>query len=253
MLKMKTAILIEDEFPARLRLKQLLENSKSEINLLAEADTGKIAIELIEEKKPDLIFLDIQLPDMTAFDLLKKLSYKPWIIFTTAYSEYALKAFENLAIDYLVKPIEQIRFDQAIEKLSKWEDPKNLDLSLMKDLIQNLNKPKPALSLSIKKKDKIILVDFDHVSYFQSADKYVNVYLKNGDKHLLSKTLNQLSSTLPKNFIRVHRSYIVNISLITEIQKYFKGKFILQLNDSQLTKITTGETYTIVIKEEFGI
>ena len=250
---LKTAIIIEDEFPARLRLKKLLEVHSSEIKVIAEADTGTSAITFIEEKKPELIFLDIQLPDMTGFDVLKKLSYQPWIIFTTAYSEYALKAFETLSIDYLVKPIEQERFDLAIKKLTKWESHKSLDLSMMQLLINDLQKPKALLSLSIKKKDKIILVDFDQVSHFKAEDKYVNVHLLNGDKHLMSKTLSQIETTLPENFARVHRSYIVNKNIVVEIEKHFKGKFVLQLNDKSQSKIKTGETYTKVVKEYFNL
>ncbi len=250
---LKNTVIIEDELPAQLRLKSLLQAHSSMINIVGVADTGKKAIALIEEKKPALIFLDIQLPDMTGFDVLSKISYQPWIIFTTAYSEYALKAFENLSIDYLMKPIEQDRFDLAIQKLSKWEKPKELEFGLMQELISKIKKPKEAISLTIKKKDKILLVNFEQISHFKSEDKYVNVHLKNGEEHLLSKTLTQLEHSLPSTFVRVHRSYIVNKSIVTEIQKYFKGKYILQLQDSKLNKITTGQTYTDIIKETFTL
>ena len=250
---MKRAVIIEDEYPARLRLQKLLERHHDDLIIIGEADTGKKAIQLIEQEKPDLIFLDIQLPDISGFDVLDQLSYQPWIIFTTAYSEYALKAFENLSIDYLVKPIEQDRFDLAMKKIKNWENPKEVDLSLMKALIQKLKKPKRLLSLSIKKKDKIILVDFEQISHFKSSDKYVNVHLINGEKHLLNKTLTELSTTLPASFVRVHRSFIINKNLVTEIKKYFKGKYIIQLNDQQMNKVTSGETYTKVVKEIFNL
>jgi len=249
----KKAIIIEDEFPARLRLSKLLDQHTDVIQLIGEAETGKSAISLIEDKKPDLLFLDIQLPDMTGFDVLSKLSYQPWIIFTTAYSEYALKAFETMSIDYLVKPIEQERFNQSINKLSQWENPQTVDYNIMQELIEKLQKPKPAVSLSIKKKDKIILIDYDQISHFKSEDKYVNVKLINGEQHLLGKTLTQLDTTLPNTFVRVHRSYIINKSIVLEIQKYFSGKFILLLKDKEMNKIKTGETYTKVIKQIFNI
>lgn len=250
---MKRALIIEDEHPARLRLNNLLQQHTDTIHIIGEADTGKAAITLIEEKKPELIFLDIQLPDMTGFDVLNKLSFQPSIIFTTAYSDYALKAFDTMSIDYLVKPIEQKRFDQAIEKLLKWNKPQDLDLALTQKLIAKLQKSASPLSLSIKKKDKIILIDFDQVSHFKAEDKYVNVHLLNGDQHLLSKTLSQVEIGLPDNFIRIHRSYIVNKNIVVEIEKHFKGKFVLQLNDKLQNKIKTGETYTQVVKNNFGL
>lgn len=250
---MKTALIIEDEYPARLRMNQLLEDHTDTIKILGEADTGKKAISLIEAKKPDVIFLDIQLPDMTGFDVLQRISYQPTIIFTTAYSEYALQAFENYSIDYLVKPIEKNRFNQAIEKLKNWGQKTKVDDQLIEHLLQAMQKPKTPQSLPIKKKDKIILVDFEQVAFFKAEDKYVNVHMSNGTEHLLSKSLSTLSNTLPEQFIRLHRSYIVNRHFVSEIQKYFKGKYILQLSDSKASKITTGETYTDIVKKIFSL
>jgi len=250
---MKTALIIEDEYPARLRMHQLLEAHTETIAILGEADTGKKAIALIEAQKPDVIFLDIQLPDMTGFDVLKKISYQPSIIFTTAYSEYALKAFENYSIDYLVKPIEKERFDQSIQKLKHWDQKNKVDEQLVEHLLQAMKKPKMVQSLPIKKKDKIILVDFEQIVFFKAEDKYVNVHMNNGTEHLLSKSLSALADTLPEQFIRLHRSYIVNRKFVSEIQKYFKGKFILQLSDNNGSKITTGETYTDIVKKTFSL
>lgn len=248
----KTALIIEDEYPAMLRMAQLLQNHDNKIKVIGEADTGKKAIALIEEKKPDLIFLDIQLPDMTGFDILQQIHHQPWIIFTTAYPEFALKAFENYSIDYLVKPIEQKRFDQAIEKLAQWECKANLDKNAIKQLLQNIQPTKPSSSLAIKKKDKIVLVDFEDIVFLNAEDKYVNVIMKNGKKHLMSTSLTQISTTLPNQFIQIHRSYIVNKNYVLEIQKSFKGKFTFQLSDENENKITSGETYTAIIKSAFG-
>ena len=114
---MYRAVIIDDERLARKRITGFIVELEDEIKIVGEADTGKLAIELIEKERPELIFLDIQLPDMTGFDILSRISYRPKIIFTTAYQQYAIKAFEELSIDYLVKPITTERFDKAIEKL----------------------------------------------------------------------------------------------------------------------------------------
>lgn len=252
----KTAIIVEDEYPARLRMQQFLSAYQNELTIVGEADTGKKAIALIEAERPEVVFLDIQLPDMTGFEVLKQISYNPWVIFTTAYSEYALKAFENYSIDYLVKPIEEKRFEQAITKLGNWNresNDSNADWKLVQKMIQEVQSPKQSSSFAIKKKDKIILVDFEDLVFFQAEDKYVTAHLKNGKEHLLSKSLSKLEEILPPQFLRVHRSYIVNRNYITEIHKYFKGKFVLQLSDGNQSQITTGETYTAVVKQAFGL
>jgi len=250
-MKTHRAIIVEDERLASERLKSLLETHQLSIDLEGIADTGHLAIQLIEAKKPDVIFLDIQLPDMTGFDVLSKLSYQPWIIFTTAYSEHALEAFKNLTIDYLVKPIEQERFDQAIKKLTLRNQSSNVDLQLIKSMF--LNDVRKPSSLAIKKKDKIILIDFDEIVYVNAEDKYININTKVGDKHLMGKSLADLLDQLPEQFVRVHRSYIVNKNFVSEIHKHFKGKYILQLSDKLGSKIKTGETYNQVMKEVFGL
>lgn len=247
----KTAVIVEDEYPARLRMQEMLAVYDLQIEILGTADTGKKAIAMIEKQKPDVVFLDIQLPDMTGFEMLEKITYEPWIIFTTAYSSFALQAFENNAVDYLVKPIETDRLAQAINKLMNWGD--KVDWHMLKELMRGIPKPKPIHNLAIKKKDKILLVDFEDISFLQAEDKYTNVYMKSGEQHLLSKSLNQLMDLLPAQFIRVHRSFIINRTIVIEIQKYFKGKFILHLSDSKNSKITTGETYTHLIKSAFNL
>jgi len=250
---MKTCIVVEDEYPARLRMKQLLEEYKESIQLIGEVDTGKKAIDLIQEKQPDVIFLDIQLPDMTGFDVLSKIEGTPLIVFTTAYSEYALKAFESYSIDYLVKPISAERFAKAMDKLLNWGDKSKLDLSLIQEMFLQLKQPKESFSFAIKLKDKILLVDYKNIAFFNAEDKYVNIHLENGKSYLLSKTLTQLSEDLPPEFVRVHRSYIVNQKRVVEIQKFFKGKYKLKLSDVNGTKVLTGETYKELVEKLFGL
>jgi len=250
-MKRYRAIIVEDERLASERLKDLLETHEQTIQIEGLANTGHLALQLIEAKKPDLIFLDIQLPDMTGFDILEKLSYQPWIIFTTAYTEHALEAFESFAVDYLVKPIEQNRFDSAIQKLTTRNQPALIDLQLIKSVFQNAKKE--PTSLAIKKKDKIVLLDFKDIVFINADDKYISINDNKGSKHLMSKSLSEISEQLPSQFIRVHRSYIVNQDFVSEIHKHFKGKFILQLSDKLGSKIKTGETYNATVKQSFGL
>lgn len=247
------AVIIDDERLARNRVDELLQSHVKTINIVGQADKGSEAIVLINMEKPELIFLDIHLPDMSGFEILEKLDYDPMIIFTTAYEKYAVDAFSKYAVDYLVKPILQPRFDQAIEKLSKlnWAQP-HQELDKLVALLKN-KKEKKATSLAIKKGDKIILVDYEDIAFFKSEDKYVNVNLTNGTVHLCNKTLTQLEELVPDNFLRVHRSSLVNRDAIFEIEKYFKGTLILKLNDKVSSSIKTGEKYTREVKEVLGL
>jgi two-component system LytT family response regulator len=247
------AVIIDDERLARARVEELLQSHTDQLEIVGQADTGSSAIQLINETKPELIFLDIHLPDMSGFEILEKLSYEPMIIFTTAYEKYAVDAFTKYAIDYLVKPITKSRFNQAIEKLSKfnWSNSSQ-DIDRLVSLLKN-QPTKKASSIAIKKGEKIILVDYEDIAYFKSEDKYVNVCLADGTKHLTDKTLTQLVDLVPDNIIRVHRSYLVNRDYISEIEKYFKGTLILTMSDKHSSSIKTGEKYSRAVKKSLGL
>jgi len=250
---MINAVIIDDERLARNRVKELLGEHRDKVMLIGEADTGASAIKLLEQKKPELIFLDIHLPDMSGFEILEKLYYEPIIIFTTAYEKYAIDAFAKYAVDYLVKPITQSRFDLSISKLQKlnWVNP-NKEIDRLVSLLKKSTTQK-ASSLAIKKGDKIILVDYEDIAFFKSEDKYVNLNMSNGELHLTDKTLTELVELVPDNYIRVHRSYLVNRDYIFEIEKYFKGTLILKLNDKPYSSIKTGEKYSKEVKKILGI
>ena len=245
---MYQTIIIDDEQPARLRLKRLLSNYPNKITVVAEADCGRQAIEQIEQHQPDVIFLDIQMPDMTGFEVLAALTYQPLVIFTTAYEQYAIQAFENYSIDYLVKPFGAARFEKAIQKLEKFgQQAQVVDYGKLEQLVKELKPIKTTTTFPVKVGDKIILIDFQNIAYFQAEDKYVRVFDKKGKSYLGDWSLGQLAKELPSLFIRVHRSYIVNKEMIGEIRKFFKGKFVLTLRDERRTSITTGGTYSEVV------
>lgn len=244
--------IVEDEKLAGSRLKDLIKNGIHDLNIIGASQTGKQAIKEINNLKPELLFLDIQLLDMTGFDVLRNLVYQPYIIFTTAYHEYAIDAFEHFAVDYLLKPIEQEKFNNSMKKLLKLKDKTSMQsLESVNDWIKQ--KTKKRTSFSIKKNDKITLVDIDNVAWIKADDKYVEIGEKNGKSHLLNKTLKQLVGELPDSFVRIHRSYIINKDYVYEIHKYFKGRYVFKLNDKDRSSITSSESYLSEIKKKFEL
>jgi two-component system LytT family response regulator len=251
---MFSTIIIDDENPARLRLKRLFEAHVDTIQVIGEADCGKDAIERIETLRPDLLFLDIQLPDMTGFDILKSLTYHPLVIFSTAYEQYAVEAFESYSIDYLVKPFAADRFAKAIRKLEKFGDKQpTANFQELEKLVQQLRPQKKSFALPVKIGERILLVDYEEITHFKAEDKYTRVFTKNGKKYLGDWSLSKLEKELPNEFLRVHRSFIVNKTAIVEIRKYFKGKLILELDNVEKTTVTTGGTYSEGVKKELGL
>ena len=176
-----------------------------------------------------------------------------WLFFTTAYEQYAIQAFEEHSVDYLVKPIESSRLFKTIEKLHKFQGQQHTDLKRLHQLFEQLQPKKEPFSLTIKKGDRIILVRFDEIIYLQAEDKYVTINTQNGNKHLTDLTLNELSGKLSNQFIRVHRSTIINTIFILEAKRFFKGRFIITLRDSQGTNIQSSASYAVEIKQALGI
>lgn len=245
MIKKIKTIIVDDEYPARLMIKELISNHLDLIEVMGEAENGKKAIALIDRLKPDLIFLDIQMPDMEAFSMLLQLEHKPMVVFTTAYEQYAIKAFEENAIDYLLKPIEENRFAKCIDKLKNLVNvgPQTVDFNSLKQFFDNLQPKKEITAIPIKSKDKIFLVRLNKIAYLLAEQGYVMIYTDQGDKFITELTLSQLAEKLPDSFLRVQRSYIINTEKIQEINKYFNNRLIIVMNDSYNTRIISGTTY----------
>ena len=237
-----TALVIDDEPLARKRMMQLLEPFSSEIEILGEAGSGAQAVKMIHEMLPDVVFLDIQMPDMDAFEVLHSLRGEdmPLVIFTTAYDNFALKAFEENTVDYLLKPVDPERLATAIEKLRRmipqvddttvppgfsWEKLCNLvDMSVL--YLQRLQ---------VKVGDRIVFVNIDEVIRFHSEEKYTTVYTVNG-QYVIDTPLVELEKKLdPRHFTRVHRSHIVAIDYIAECRKGDAGRMVMVLRDKAAT------------------
>ena len=252
--QMFKAIVIDDEPAARRLIKNLLQEHKDVVEVIGEAGNGREAIEKIESLTPDLIFLDIQMPDLTGFEVIEKLQYKPNIIFTTAYEQYAIRAFETFSIDYLLKPIKEDRLEQSIAKLKQFgKMTANIDIPGLQQIIQQLRLPQKATALSIKTGDRINLLKFENISYLEAHDKYVFIHTIDGQKNLTDQSLSALEEKLPSQFYRVQKSVILNKECIKEMHKHFNGRFLFTMDDKNGTRITSGRTYHEAIKAEFGL
>ena len=247
--KYKT-IIVEDEPLARRRLKRLLAEYSNQIEIISEAENGEDGVNQIEALHPDLVFLDIQMPLLNGFELLMKLSYTPLIVFTTAYEAFAIKAFEQNSIDYLLKPIEPERLMLTMKKLQQFEG-NNSGLLMRNELISLFDQlqQQKMTSIPIRIGDRIILIKLDEISFMEAKEKYVFIHTLEGKEHLVDFTLSSLESKLPpQQFIRVHRAYIVNKNHIREVHRYFTGKYSLLMNDKPNTKIITGANYSDTVK-----
>ncbi|HEX2847782.1 MAG TPA: LytTR family DNA-binding domain-containing protein [Chitinophagaceae bacterium] len=248
------AILIDDEPAARRLMRNLLLEHAGLVQVVAEAGTGEEAITQIEALQPDLIFLDIQMPDLTGFEVIERLSHKPNIIFTTAYEQYAIKAFETFSIDYLLKPIKEERLEQSMEKLKRFGRLNTvIDVPGLQEIIRQIQAPKQATALSIRTGDRIILLRYEQIVYLEAQDKYVYIYTTDGQKHLTDLTLTALAEKLPSRFFRIQKSYLINKDRIKEMHRHFNGRYLFIMEDKGGSRLTSGRTYYEDIKAEFGL
>lgn len=249
-----SAIVIDDEPAARRLIKNMLQEYSGIIQVIDEAGNGREAIQKIEELKPDLIFLDIQMPDLTGFEVIEQLSRKPNIIFTTAYEQYAIKAFETFSIDYLLKPIREERLKQSIEKVKQFGQLNQpIDISGLQEIIRQFQSPQKATALPIKTGDRIILLRYENITHLEAQDKYVFVFTTDGKKHLTDQSLTALLEKLPPQFYRIQKSYIINKDRIKEMHRHFNGRYLFIMDDKAATRFTSGRTYHDAIKTEFGL
>lgn len=245
--KLQTLI-IEDEELARNLLRSYLKDNP-DIEVIGECENGFDGVKSINEKKPDLVFLDIQMPKITGFEMIELLDYKPQIIFTTAYDQYALKAFELNAIDYLLKPFSKDRLLAAIDKVKhRIQNEEPIDEKL--EELSNFRPGEEFIDrVVVKDRHKIHIITVDQIRYIESLDDYVMIYTYDG-RHMKQKTMKYFETNLdPKNFIRIHRSYIVQVENIAEIQQYEKESYIVILKDKDKTKLKVSKTGYKRIKE----
>ena len=249
LLPLKT-LLIDDETLAVSRLRRLLDKHRDTFEVVGDAANGAEGLTLIEAEQPDVVFLDIEMPLLNGFEMLSKLTVMPMVIFATAFDQYAIRAFEENSVDYLLKPIEAERLARTAQKIRTLVERSDTDHpatnpmtdSVMR-LLAQMQPKKEIYSISVKTGDKIRLVPLSDIAYFEAEDKYVFLSTMDGQKFLTTYTLTTLSEKLPDTFVRVSRSVTVNRHKIAEVHRHFDGKFILALTDKKATRLTTGSTY----------
>lgn len=235
---MQKVAIIDDEAPARSLLREYLEDYPSLV-IVGEANNGVDAIRLIKEFSPEIVFLDIQMPGMTGFEVLKKLKEVPRIIFSTAYDQYALKAFEVNAVDYLLKPYTKGRFAKAIEKVVSAGDD---NLASLKALAENLLRESGSGSkfpskILVPHKNRLTALDVDDIIWIDAEKDYSRL-ITEGQNFLSNYGIGQIEERLdPERFIRVHRSSIININFVQEIFKY-PSSYDIKMKNGDLVRVS---------------
>lgn len=235
----KTRVLIiDDESLARELVNRYLSDIPG-IEILGECENGFDALKAIQELKPDLVFLDIQMPKIDGFELLEVLDRKPEIIFTTAFDHYAIRAFEMNAVDYLLKPFSRERLVQALEKARK-RLVENKTHSGVGKLQQQLDEDEKILERVVTRLgSKITVIPVEKIRYIEAADDYVMIFSELGN-HLKEKTMKYFEEHLPKGqFIRIHRRYIVNINQIKSLELYSKDSYLAFLKTGEKLNVST--------------
>ena len=237
-------LIADDEQPARDRLINLLAQYSDKIELIGEAQNGIECLEMIDRLTPDLVFLDIQMPGLNGFEVLQQTSHSPVVIFCTAYDEFALKAFETNSIDYIVKPIRAERIEKSIEKLDSLRhnsDKRDL-LRIIESYLSQAPK-KEITTIPVKLGDRMLFVRTLDVSYFSAEEKYVTIHQRDGKTYLCDFPLKSLEDKLGGKFLRIHRSLLVNVAQIKEIDKHFSSRFVVKMDDTSQTKLISGRNY----------
>jgi len=235
------AIIVDDEPPARRNLRALLAGIP-DIELVRECGNGRDAVTSIREFQPELVFLDVQMPEMDGFQVLEQLTDQPVpvIIFVTAYDQYALKAFEVSALDYLLKPFDDARFHKALAQARRQieqQDASELGrrlLTLMGTREIRLDAPRYLTRLMVKTAGRVIFIRTDEIDWIEAYDNYVRLHV-GGKSHLLRQTMNELEAALnPERFARIHRSTIVNLDRVKELHPHFNEHLVILRDGTEL-------------------
>lgn len=244
-------LIVDDEPLARMRIRSLLEPYASELEVVGEAGSGAQAVEKIQELDPDVIFLDIQMPDMDAFEVLHELGDDdmPLVVFTTAYDNFALRAFEENTVDYLLKPVDPERLATTIEKLRKrfptLESEQQMPADFSWDKFRSMVDPGGFFMQRIQVKigNRILLIGVDEIIRFQSEEKYTTIYTPT-NQYVIETPLVELEKKLdPRQFVRIHRAHLVAIDYISEIRKTDVGRLNVVLKDKNRTSLLVSRNF----------
>jgi len=240
-------IIIDDEPLARSIVKEYLQKHPS-LEIAQECNDGFEGVKAIQQHQPDLIFLDIQMPKINGFEMLELVEQPPAVIFTTAFDEYAIKAFDAHAVDYLLKPFNQERFDKAIQKWREQSSPQKTNEELLDTASQS---PSQSQRIVVKTGSKIKIIPVQDVHYLEAADDYVKIFTQEGH-FLKNKTMNHFEKVLDGAvFVRSHRSYIVNVQQITRIDPYEKENYVAILRSG--AKVPISRTGYVKLRTILGL
>ena len=240
------AILVDDEPLAREKVRTFLED-ELDIEVIAECRDGREAVEKIDSEKPDLVFLDVQMPEMDGFEVLENLEEEaiPTVVFTTAFDQYALKAFDVHAVDYLLKPFDRERFKEAVDRArqsiqrQQSGDVREQLMALLKDV--GKERSTYPERLVIKSSGRVVFLKAEEIDWVDAAGNYVRLHAGK-ESHMLRETMGRLEQRLdPELFIRIHRSTIVNVERIKELQQQFHGDYLVVLHNGQ--RLTLSRSY----------
>jgi two-component system LytT family response regulator len=248
------ALIVDDEPFSRLKIRDFL-GQEADIDIVGEAGDGSEAVRIIRKQKPDLVFLDVQMPELDGFGVVEAVGLEnmPYVIFATAYDQYALRAFEIHALDYLLKPFDRERFHEALEHARKYIGMARTNEEFkdrIKNLLLEIQSETPFLKrFLIQTKKRIYFLRAEEVERIESAGNYVTLHAESGG-HLLRETLTDLEHKLaPQTFVRANRSNIINLEFIKEIQPYFHGEYIVVLKSDQ--KVVLSRNYRENFKKVF--
>ncbi len=254
-------IIVDDEKPAREELAFLLK-SFPEINLLAQGKNGLDAINLIKEHSPDLLFLDVQMPGLDGFGVLKKLVERklkvPHVVFATAFDQYAVQAFDVNAVDYILKPFDKARIAKAVQKAKKEIEAHTSPTERLEQLVAQLSSPKPASKppskILIKSQQRMLLVDSSDLIFASIEGGLISVVARDVEGSSQCRTLEELHAALDSDsFWRPHRSYLVNVHHIKEVVPWFKSSFMIKMNDKKQSEIPVSRQQTKRLRELFKL
>ena len=257
-MKKVTAIIADDEKQLRLHLKNKLNQIWPELKICAEAENGIEAVKLARKHKPDIAFLDIKMPGKSGLEAAGEINTICRVVFISAYDQYAVDAFENDAIDYILKPVEDARLEKTVTRLKERFTAENNQADNSEDINKILKKISETISTTQKDKylqwikvqqgDSIRLIPIDEITIFQSTDKYTAVISK-GKEYLIRKTIKELETMLdPEKFWKIHRGTIVKVSAITKVSRSVTGRYVIKVKEHE-KPITVSRSYIHLFKQ----
>ncbi len=250
-------VLVDDERPARDELAFLLRGFP-EIDLIAQGKNGLEAVALIKEHNPDLVFLDVQMPGLDGFGVIKKLVERklrmPQIVFATAFDNYAIQAFEVNAVDYVLKPFDKARIAKAVQRAKKMVEANNSPVERLESLVGQLGAPKAKsaqpVKLLVKSQARMFLIDAEEMIYASIQDGTITIFARDAEGVSNYRTIEELAAALDGDvFWRAHRSYLININHIKEVVPWFKSSFMLKMNDKRQSEIPVSRAQTKRLRE----